>query len=67
MLFFSLTYTVFVTGLGSVQSVDTNLTIWDDSDSQIIYANYSVIYANYTNATSRTYDWNVGNAKFCNI
>ncbi|HDK42557.1 MAG TPA: hypothetical protein ENG87_04205, partial [Candidatus Pacearchaeota archaeon] len=52
VLFFGLAYTVLVTGLGSVQSGETNLTVWDDSDSQIIYANYSVIYANYTNATS---------------
>ncbi|HDK42009.1 MAG TPA: hypothetical protein ENG87_01415, partial [Candidatus Pacearchaeota archaeon] len=52
VLFFGLAYTVLVTGLGSVQSGETNLTVWDDSDSQIVYANYSVIYANYTNATS---------------
>jgi PGF-pre-PGF domain-containing protein len=41
-----------VGGLGSVEVGTTNLTIWDSSDDQIVYSNWTVIYANYTDTTT---------------
>jgi hypothetical protein len=51
-LLFSLSvYIGLVKGLNSAQIGDSNLTIWDLSDNQIVYANYSIFYANWTNSS----------------
>jgi ABC-type glucose/galactose transport system permease subunit len=52
LLLFSLSvYIGLVKGLNSAQIGDSNLTIWDLSDNQIVYANYSIFYANWTNSS----------------
>ncbi len=58
--------TLFEIARESLTGSNMNLTIWDDSDTLTVYANYSVFYANFSNLTGGPLFGNDGsNFAFC--